>query len=332
MHRVLIIGCGKIAGGFDEGRPDDAAPLTHAGAYAQDPRFTLAACVEPHQARREEFQKRWNVAEAAADLGGIAAQAGAFDVVSVCSPTACHAADLEAALALRPRLIFCEKPVAASLAEAERLVERAGQAGVRLAVNYTRRWAPDVVELARELGNGDWGALRSASGTYTKGIVHNGGHMVDLLRLLLGELSLVAAGGGVRDFREDDPTVPALLTSAAGVPVQLSIGDARDYALFELSLVTERGAIAMLDGGQSWAIRRVGDSPTFAGYRGLGPAEIVPGAYDQAMARAVANIADALDHDSPLASDGRNALAAQRLCEAIRSAAAGPTPLQGRHE
>jgi predicted dehydrogenase len=321
MHRVLIIGCGKIAGGFDADRPADAPPLTHAGAFAQDPRFTVTTCVEPDEARRRAFQQRWSVAEALSDVADLAGRAGEWDVVSLCSPTESHEADLEAALALRPRLIFCEKPVAPSLDAAARLVERADEAGVKLAVNHSRRWAPDVARLARELRDGSWGAVRSATALYTKGIVHNGGHMIDLLRLLLGELALVAAGSAVHDFWDDDPSVPALLESEAGVPVALNVGDARDFALFELTLVTGQSAITMLDGGQSWSIRRVEDSATFEGYQVLGEPEIVAGTYDRAMAAAVANIAEALDHDAPLASDGRNALAAQRLCEAIRSAA-----------
>jgi predicted dehydrogenase len=107
MHRVLIIGCGRIAGGFDADRPADAPPLTHAGAFSKDPRFTIAACVEPDTERREAFRRRWDVGEAAADLASLGAAPGAFDVVSLCSPTEAHAADLEAVLALKPKLVFC---------------------------------------------------------------------------------------------------------------------------------------------------------------------------------------------------------------------------------
>ena len=321
-YRVLIIGCGNIAGGFDADRPEDAPPLTHAGAFARDPRFAMTACVDPDEGRRTAFAERWQVPVAAADLASLDAAPGAFDVISICSPTDLHEDHFTQALTLSPKLIFCEKPVATTALASERLIAAAAEAGVRLAVNHTRRWAPDVVELAAQLQGGAWGAIRSAHGLYTKGVVHNGGHMVDLLRLLLGELSIDAAGAPVRDHWDRDPSVPALLRSAAGVPVHLSVGHAADYAVFELTLVTERGTIAMLDGGASWALRRVQDSNTFAGYRVLGPVESVAGRYDLAMPAAVANIADALDNDAPLASDGGNALAAQRLCEAIRDAAA----------
>ena len=321
MHQVLIIGCGNIAGGFDADRAADAPPFTHAGAFAQHPGFEVTACVDPDGAQRTAFQARWHVGAGAASVAALDAEPGRFAVVSICSPTRLHAEHIDAALALRPRLIFCEKPVASTSDETRALADRCAGAGVLLAVNYTRRWAPDVVRLAAELRDGAWGAVRSASGVYTKGVVHNGGHMADLLHLLLGELDFVAAGAPVFDFWDEDPSVPALLAGRAGVPVTLATGHAGDYALFELTLVTERGTLAMLDGGRRWAIRRAGDSDTFAGYRSLGETEFREGEYDAAMRAAVANIAAALDGGAPLASGPGNALAAQILCETIRDAA-----------
>ena len=323
MHRVLIIGCGRIAGGFDEGDGGGVTVRTHAGAYRAHGGFSLAACVDPDRDRREAFAQHWGVAQAAATVSEL--PAGKFDVVSICSPTSAHGADIAAALAFGPRLIFCEKPVSESAAETEALIGRCANAGVRLAVNYTRRWAPDVVQLSRALGAGEWGAVRSVSGIYTKGAVHNGGHMIDLIHMLFGPVELVAAGPPVFDFRDDDPSVPALLRTAQGVPVTLAVGDARDYALFELVVVTERGEIAMRDGGLAWTERRSGESEAFAGYRALGPFESRAGRYDEAMPAAVADIAAALHTGAPLASTGETALAAQRVCEQMRDAALSRT-------
>lgn len=320
MFDVLLIGCGNIAGAFDAAR-DGLPPLTHAGAFTEHPDFRLAACVDPDAARREAFQVRWNVAEAAESVAALAAEPGRFAVIGICSPTAFHAEHLEAAIALRPRLIFCEKPVTPSAAETERWVRAAAEAGVLLAVNHARRWAPDVERLAAELRAGKHGAIRSISAVYNKGVLNNGAHMIDLLRLLAGELRVVHAGAPVADFWPDDPTIPAMLETSDGIPVQLSTADARDYALFELTIVTANTVIAMEEGGLSWRIRRAGESGAFAGYRALDAGERVAGEYFQAMRGAVANIAAALHHGAPLASDGASALAAQQVCEAIRGAA-----------
>ena len=104
-----------------------------------------------------------------------------FDVISICSPTSCHVNDLEAALRLSPKLIFCEKPVTQSVAQTERMVAACREGNIRLAVNHTRRWAPDIVLLHADMQAGRWGKLRSVVGLYNKGILNNGSHMLDLL-------------------------------------------------------------------------------------------------------------------------------------------------------
>jgi hypothetical protein len=37
----------------------------------------------------------------------VAAEGGQFDVISICFPTLAHAADIQSALAFKPKLIFC---------------------------------------------------------------------------------------------------------------------------------------------------------------------------------------------------------------------------------
>jgi len=317
-YRVLIIGCGAIAGGYDADRSATDWPLSHAGAIARDAKFELAGCVDPDDAARAAFARRWNVPIAASSMEAFEAEQGAFDLVVIASPTRFHADCLEAALGLRPRAVFCEKPLASDIAKAAELAARYGDEGVHLAVDYTRRWAPDLAEFARQIEAGWWGELIAATGTYTKGVVHNGSHLVDLLHMLIGPLDLHEVGPARLDHWEDDPTVSAMLAADNGAPVHLIAGDARAVTQFELVLSFEKGEIAMRDGGMRIETRAVTSSPTFAGYRQLGPPENVPGRYVEAMARAYADLAEALDTGAPVASTADNALAAQRLCEDIR--------------
>ena len=62
--KVLIVGCGQIAGGFDMSDEIDTKtqyPLSHAGAFNADKRFSLTACVEPDRYKRENFMRYWNI-------------------------------------------------------------------------------------------------------------------------------------------------------------------------------------------------------------------------------------------------------------------------------
>lgn len=320
--RVLITGCGNIAGSFDAGRPASDYPYTHAGAYARDGRFDLAACVEPDDKRRREFMDAWNISTGFSSMDEVVDSGIQFEVISICSPTACHAHDLEMSLRLKPKLIFCEKPVTTALAETERLVAECREANILLAVNYTRRWAPDILKLQADMQAGRRGQLRSVVGYYNKGILNNGSHMVDLLHLLVGPLEIVKVGKPIQDFSHNDPTVPACLEGANGLPVHLVCGHAEDYAIFELQLVFSHGVLVMEDGGISWRERRAVDSAIFGGYRVLDEGSRRAGEYPLAMCGAMGNIYRAITQGEALASTGESALAAQRVCERIKQQAA----------
>jgi len=318
MLKVLIIGCGAIAGGYDARHGGREGIFTHAAAYRQDGHFRLAACVDPDATRRQAFRATWAVERDDPTIEQALATGTRFDIVSICSPTTQHGADLDQVLAARPALIFCEKPLAPTLAEAKHMVAACREAGVALAVNHTRRWDPAVAALRQELDAGRWGAVRAAVGVYNKGLLNNGSHMIDLLHLLLGPLRLIAVGRANADYAADDPSVPALLESTADASVQLVPTQAADYACFELQLLAQHGAVALEDGGLAWRRRQVMDSPYFPGYRLLDAGIRQPGRLGEAMTRAVANLRDHVRSGAPLASTGDSALAAQALCDEIR--------------
>jgi predicted dehydrogenase len=312
---VLIIGCGNIAGAFDLGQRPDAQPYTHAGAYTKDGRFTISACVEPDETRRHAFMAAWGVPLGFSAMDELSAYVERFDVISICSPTICHGTDLEMALHLKPKLVFCEKPVTLSLAETERLVQTGVNFQIPIAVNYTRRWDPEVLQLREQMLAGSWGVLRSVVGIYNKGILNNGSHMLDLLHLLVGNMNLIKAGRAVYDYFPNDPTIPLWLESEQGVPVHLACADAGDYALAEFQFIFSHGVLTMENGGLFWRERRVVESDTFKGYRTLDEGLRRPGKLSDAMLAAVDNIYRVLTSGDALASTGATAFATQRLCQ-----------------
>ena len=326
VMRVLIVGCGNIGGRFDQNRSPGDSPLTHAGAFSRDDRFELAACVEPDDNRRAEFMKVWGVEDGFRSISELADLEERFDVISVCSPTINHAKDLEDALCLRPKLVFCEKPVTSSLPESEALVAKCRAAKIPLAVNYTRRWDTDISKLAMDINTGRWGQLRSIIGTYNKGILNNGSHMLDLLILLAGPIEVIKVGKPVEDYYSDDPSVPVWLEGRQSLPIYLICGHAADYAFFEIQFVFSQGVLTMEDGGMHWRERRAVDSDTFKGYRNLDAGVRHAGKYPHAMLQAVDNIYRSISNGEALASTGESALAAQRLCAQIKQLANGEFP------
>lgn len=64
------------------------------------------------------------------------------EVVAVCSPPEHHAAHVRASLAAGRRAIFCEKPLATTLAEAEQIVSECAEAGALLVVGTNHLFDP----------------------------------------------------------------------------------------------------------------------------------------------------------------------------------------------
>lgn len=321
MLKVLIIGCGNIAGGFDADIEAGELPRTHAGAYAAHGQFLVQACIEPDGIKRAAFMERWGIAAGYESMEQLEVSntegnsSACFDVVSVCSPTSTHYDHVVQALRLSPKLIFCEKPICDDLVKARQLVRRCSDQGVQLAVNHNRRWDPDVKKFREALKEGKWGLVRSVSGQYNKGVLNNGSHMIDLLQDMLGPLSLVECGKPVFDYLPSDPSMPALLMGRDGVHLTLSCGHASDYSLFELQWVTQRGVVAMEDGGLLWRTRLTTPSPHFLGYSVLAGSKFSIGHYLQTITNAVDNIYRAITSGQALASTGASALETQMICQ-----------------
>jgi predicted dehydrogenase len=317
---VLIVGCGNIAGRFDMNRLNADLPFTHAGAYRRDRRYQITACVEPNDSAREEFMRFWSIPIGFRAIDEVLDCSYQFDVISICSPTICHAHDLDISISLKPKLIFCEKPVTTSVLETERLVLECQKFHIQLAINYTRRWARDVCQLQTDIKNGRWGQLRSVIGIYNKGLLNNGSHLLDLLNFLLGTIHIVKVGKPIKDFFEHDPTVPMWLEAEDGCPIHIVAANAQDYAIFELQFIFSTGVLVMEDGGMFWRSRQVIDSDTFNGYQVLADSVRYLGNYPRAMSQAVDNIYQAISQGDCLASTGESALLTQYMCEQIKQA------------
>ena len=315
--QVLIVGCGQIAGGYDEGVDDLEFPCSHAGGYSKNKNFTMLACVEPDDSKRLAFMETWGVHKGFRHLEEVINANLVFDVISICSPTALHYQHTLLALRLAPKLIFCEKPITSSANETKIILERCNAAKVVLMVNYTRRWDPEISKLKRLMVDKFYGELRSVVGYYNKGIFNTGSHFIDLLHHLLGDLQVVAALEGFVDFSVDDPTISVLLQSEQNIPIHLVAGNAKDFALFEMQFIFANCILNMCESGIYWCKREIVNSTRFAGYRNPDVGVEFKGGYKKSITLALENIYQTLTADAEIACTGVDAYRAQVVCEKI---------------
>ena len=317
-YSVLIIGCGNIAGGFDEENKDNITSLTHADAFQKHDSFNLTACIDPDIDKLKIFQERWGIDEAYTSLDIPLKEKKSYDVVCICSPTDLHAKHLQSSIELKPRLVFCEKPLTNNLDGTKEIIRGFIQNNILLAVNFSRRWMPDMELFRKDLMNGRWGKVRSVVGHYNKGLLNNGSHMIDLLHFLFGDLTPRWVGDYIFDYTDDDPSMPVLLSSEEEFNIFLNVTNSADFSFFEISFFLEKGVVTLENGGHLWNIRESVDNKDYKGFRTLSSSISNPAEYNLVMNRAVQNIHDALSKNTKLKSDGSNAMKALEVCKDIK--------------
>lgn len=203
-RRVAIVGLSWIAADLAADASDPsvgtAVPYSHASAMAAIPELEVVAGCDILPAVRERFLERWS-----ARWPGLRVyddyramfEEQRPEIVSIVTPDHLHTDPVLAAIDAGVRGIFCEKPIATSLAEADRIVAAARAAGVTMNVNYTRRWIPEYVEARRVIRSGAIGRLSqivAQLGGPRAMLYRNHTHVIDLVCYLAdGEPDWVVA-------------------------------------------------------------------------------------------------------------------------------------------
>lgn len=316
--KSAIIGCGQIAGGYDECVEDDQV-RTHAKAYRQQSAVELAAVADRDHRRAKEFSAHWGVPKAYADAAKMLSDVEP-DIVSICTPDDTHAEMLELCLECPSiKAVWCEKPLTTEAKNAEAIVSSYTRRGVVLAVNYWLRWDVEIQRIKSALQKSGLGKVQKVVVYYTKGICHNGSHAVDLLIDWFGEPDENKVFGGHIDFSADDPTVDVRLLMG-GVPVYLIGADAREYSIFEIDILGTLGRVSVrVSGRETRWFRRQSDE-VYKGYQVLRPSsqdnpfKLNP---SSAMTKALKEIIEAISDGKSVRSNGHTALATLRVCSEL---------------
>lgn len=325
--RTAIIGCGRIAGGYDEDSAS-AAIRTHAKAYSLHRKTRLVAVADEDLTRAQRFSRRWGGPDPCRDPEEMLL-VHMPDIVSICTPDATHLAMLE--LCLRSpsvKGVWCEKPLHTDALEAEEMVKAFRLKGVPLAVSYQRRWDPQMDRVKRAIHAGELGPIQKTVVYYTKGIMHNGSHAVDLLLDWLGPAGDLRVLSSHIDFSPADPTVDALLRFG-DVPTYLVGLDEDSYSIFELQVFGSCARVDIRDFGRrtEWSWR---STPPGSTQHELQPPERrYRTATPRNMLRVLDNLVRAVMHGDPLRSTGDTALATLRVCETLATMARERVPAQG---
>jgi predicted dehydrogenase len=332
-YKAAIIGCGRIASDFDSDPKRQESIATHAGAYSFLPETELAAAADLDANKLKAFGSKWGV-NALYDNYEEMLDKVKPEVLSICTWNSTHYEICRKAVAAGVKAIFCEKPIADSLADADKMVELCERNGVVLAVNHSRRWDGMHQRIKAFITDGGLGEVQGASAYYTAGIGNTGTHLLDLIRYLLGDVTWLWSNFAGKP-EAVDPTVDAFLYFTGGYSVVLQGYDVKNYLIFELDIYGSKGRIRIENSGYDASCWLAGDHPKFSGYKSLQRSNCPfgPGMKD-VMVSAIRDVVGCIGTGrQPVSSgrDGRDAL--ELICaihESGKSGAKVNLPLQDR--
>ena len=315
----------------------------HAHAFKTLPQTSLAAVCDLDAERVQAFAQTHGAAKAYTDFRELLADP-AIDAVSVATPDFAHAAIIGEAIAANKH-VLSEKPLATTVAEAERLNDAAAQSGLVCMIDFANRVNPAFAAAKASIAGGEIGApqhiaARLSNTTFvplemlswadrSSALWFLGSHVVDLLRFLLDDevrrVYAIARKGilASRGVDTDDFHI-AVLEFQRGTVVSMENSwllspDNPSVVDFAMRIVGADGQIDV-EPSHSGAVRKLtGDGLKFGDLLGVTPA-----AGDRLggfLYEAIARFPDAVLHGAPPLATFHDGLVTTRILAAIEQSA-----------
>lgn len=262
---ALIVGAGNIGAFFDT--PESEKILTHAHAYTNHAGFNLIGFFDKDIKKAQKAANIWrcNAFESINE----AFSSGTIDVVSVAVPDEYHYVVLKEISKFPIKVVFAEKPLTKTVNEAKEIVQIFKEKNIDMIVNYSRRFVPEFERIKNDIEKGIYGDYLTGTGYYGKGIIHNGSHLIDILRYLIGEIDTIKPISSISDFYSDDESVSAVLTFENNKPFFIQYIDCRKYTIFEIDILFERKRIRIYDSGFKIEEYDIQENKIFKGYKNI---------------------------------------------------------------
>jgi predicted dehydrogenase len=187
------------------------------------------------------------------------------EIFSIAVPTDGHLAVCQEIISYQPKAIICEKPIAVSSVDGRLMQSLADDHQCVLAVNYMRRFDPGAIALKRVIRDEELGMIFKAVVWYSKGILNNGSHFIDILHYWLGDVTDIEIMRRGRKWEGVDPE-PDFCLHFGGTLVYFLAGLEEYYSMGEIDLFATGGVIRYIQGGSRIEIVRTQSHPIYPEY------------------------------------------------------------------
>jgi predicted dehydrogenase len=185
-----VVGLGRIGSLLESDRLREK-PATHASAIVKNPECVLVAGCDLDEERRKRFEKEWGIRATYAETGAML-NTLRIDILHVATPPHTHLDIVREAARRGVPVVVCEKPLAQTASEAQKIAELYEKGPVKILVNHERRYSRDYLKVKRHIETRSFGPLRSIHAILYMGerrpafsiLLDDGTHLVDIVRFL----------------------------------------------------------------------------------------------------------------------------------------------------
>ncbi len=250
-HKSFIIGCGKIAGLYDN--PDADSVYSHVKAYIDNDQIDIVGCCDLNIKNSRKLAEKYNLD--VYECNHIEAlEITKPDIVSICTPDNTHFEITKSILDsdFTPKIIFLEKPACNNKKQLEILIKDSNKKDIKIVINHSRRFDELHNILKKKIQKNIFGDLIKVDAIYYGGWQHNGIHIVDTLNFLFDddELEFETLINSYESPYENDPNLDFKCRFKNNKSlVYLTTMNERYYQLFEFDLKFENARIRIEDFG-----------------------------------------------------------------------------------
>ena len=260
-YRSAIVGCSRIGGFIDnEVRGSHVVlPYSHAAGYTACENTDLIACSDLRTDVMLEFGRQYNIEQDKqyTDYKKMI-DIEKPDILSVATQPEIRSEIILYALSKGVSAIYAEKPLAASMKQAQEIfnaVEK-NQAVFNLGTN--RRWDNGFNILKNLISNGDLGEIKSITVFGGGGLFNSSSHWIDLIMYLNSDNKVLSVQGdvpGVADMihnniLSEDPEGFGILHFSNGVKGYYCSSGVHH----EVKVVGDKGVVNVLNNGLTWVL------------------------------------------------------------------------------
>jgi predicted dehydrogenase len=253
IWRVALVGFGRMAAGYasDLAMAKYYRYAAHAQVLRDHPRLDWRVVIESDPIARKVALKNWGVPTVVSSVEDLGISASEIDIVVLATPPSIRLGITSRLPNLRA--VLAEKPLGVNLSSAHEFHNDCSERDLMMQVNFWRRADRGL----RELANGGLtdliGEPMVVNCFYGNGLLNNGCHMVDLVRMFFGEIRtyrVIDSGALTNNGPIPGDTNPAFcLQMHSGLIVTFSPIDFRLYRENGLIIWGSNGRLDILNEG-----------------------------------------------------------------------------------